>query len=63
MKNTLVNLVQANAKSIVAFLCTLLAVQFAKRGLSLDTNVQEALQTVCLAIVSGGLVWLKANKQ
>lgn len=63
MKEAVASILKANAKAIVAFVVTVLVAQFAKHGLNLSTDVQSSVQTILLAVVTSGVVWLVPNKQ
>ena len=62
MKEFIGNFLKGNAKAIVAFGVTIFLAQLAKRGLTVDTNLQNAIEVILMACVTSSAVWLIPNK-
>lgn len=61
MKEKIVDIVKENAKAIVAFVVTVVLAQLVRRGITLDTSVTEAIQTLLMAGIVSGCTWLTRN--
>ena len=63
MLEVLVDFVKRSRKAIVAFVLTALVSWLAKKGLSVDVEVQESIRVLLEAVVVAVAVWLVPNKK
>lgn len=50
-----------NKKAVVGFILAAVSVYLTKHGLSLNSDLQTALQTILSGLVAGAGVWLAEN--
>jgi len=63
MLEVVVDFVKRSRKAIVAFVLTALVSWLAKKGLSVDVEVQESIRVLLEAIFVAVAVWLVPNKK
>lgn len=63
MLEVVVDFVKRSRKAIVAFVLTALVSWLAKKGLSVDVEVQESIRVLLEAVVVAVAVWLVPNKK
>jgi len=63
MLEVVVDFIKSSRKAIVAFVLTAVFSYLAKKGLTLDVELQESLRVFLEALIVSSAVWLIPNKK
>lgn len=63
MLEVVVDFIKTSRKAIVAFVLTAILAYVARKGLTVDAEVQESLRVLLEALIVAVTVWLVPNKQ